>query len=162
MSNIPQIRLIFLLTKNDCADFDRDAVTHCLGIMPSMSTAPTVSKGRLNSVAEIRELEQELAGFTILPAQSPPYKMIKHACWSIDLPKIECWNLEEPLQKMEQLFSGKENKVLSVCKEYNLSADLLIRIFAESNCMPELTIPGGSVSFWASMGVSIGFDFYLD
>ncbi len=162
MSNIPQIRLIFLLTKNDCADFDRDAVTHFLGIMPSISTAPTVSKGRLNSVAEIHELEQELSGFTILPAQSPPYKMIKHACWSVDLDKMECWDLEEPLQKMEQLFSGKENKVLSVCKEYNLSADLLVRIFAETNCMPELTIPSGSVSFWASMGVSIGFDFYLN
>lgn len=162
MNNIPQIRLIFLLTKNDCADFDRDAVIHCLGIMLSTSSPPTVSKGRLNSVAEIHELEQELSGFTILPAQSPPYKMIKHACWSIDLPKTECWDLEEPLQKMEQIFSGKENKVLSVCKEYNLSADLIVRIFAESNSMPELTIPSSSVSFWASMGVSIGFDFYLN
>lgn len=162
MSNIPQIRLIFLLTKNDCADFDRDAVTHCLGIMPSTSTAPTVSKGKLNSFSEIHELEHELSGFTILPAQSPPYKMIKHACWSIELPKLECWDLEEPLQRMEQILSGKENKVLSVCKEYNLSADLLVRIFAESNCMPDLTIPSSSVSFWASMGVSIGFDFYLD
>lgn len=35
-------------------------------------------------------------------------------------------------------------------------------VFADSDNMPELTIPRKSVSFWASMGVSINFDFYLD
>ena len=162
MDNIPQIRLIFILTKNDSTDFDRDAVTQHLCIMPSKAAAPTLSKGRLSCDADICEIERELSGITILPASSPPYQMLKHAYWSVELPKIECWGLDKPLQQLEQILLGKESEVLHVCKEYNLSADLIVRVFAESNNMPELTIPSSSVSFWASIGVSIGFDFYLD
>ena len=162
MANHSQMKLIFILTKNDSTDFDRDAVTRRLCIMPSEATAPTLSKGRLNCDEDICENERELSGITILPASSPPYQMLKHAYWSVELPKIECWELEEPLQQLEQILLGKESEVLHVCKEYNLSADLIIRVFAESNNMPELTIPSSSVSFWASMGVSFDFDFYLD
>ena len=162
MANHSQMKLIFILTKNDSTDFDRDAVTQCLCIMPSETTAPTLSKGRLNCDEDICEIERELSGITILPAPSPPYQMIKHAYWSIETPQNECWELEESLQQMEQILLGKESEVLHVCKEYNLSADLIIRIFAESNNMPTLTIPNSSVSFWASMGVSLGFDFHLD
>ena len=162
MATHSQMKLIFILTKNDSTDFDRDAVTQCLCIMPSETTAPTLSKGRLNCDEDICEIERELSGITILPAPSPPYQMIKHAYWSIETPQNECWELEESLQQMEQILLGKESEVLHVCKEYNLSADLIIRIFAESNNMPTLTIPNSSVSFWASMGVSLGFDFHLD
>lgn len=162
MANHSQVKLIFILTKNDSTDFDRDAVTQRLCILPSEATAPTLSKGRLNCDADVCEIERELSGITILPAPSPPYQMLKHAYWSVESPKIECWGLEEPLQQLEQILLGKESEVLHVCKEYNLSADLIVRVFAESNNMPELTIPSSSISFWASMGVSIGFDFYLD
>ena len=47
-------------------------------------------------------------------------------------------------------------------KEYNLHADLSVRVFAASNDLPELVLPDGSVAFWASVGATIGFDFYLD
>lgn len=163
MDSIPQIRPIFILTKNDSADFDRDAVTQSLCIMPSKTSAPRLSKGELScDVADINEVEAELSGITILPAASPPYQMLLHAYWSVELPRIECWDLDEPLQQLEQILCGKESEVLHVCKDYNLSADLIVRVFAESNNMPALKIPSSSVSFWASMGVSIGFDFYLD
>lgn len=162
MENIPQIRLIFLLTKNDSTDFDRNSVSRRLCIIPSKESAPTLSKGRLSCDSDIREIERELSGITILPATSPPYQMLKHAYWSIELPKIECWGLDEPLQHLEQILSGKESEITNICKEYNLSADLIVRVFAESNNMPELTIPRSSVSFWASMGVAVGFDFYLN
>lgn len=49
-----------------------------------------------------------------------------------------------------------------LCKEYNLYADLTVRVFAASNDLPELVLPDGSVAFWASVGAAIGFDFYLD
>lgn len=162
MGNIPQIRLIFLLTKNDIVDFDRDAVTLRLGIMPSKTSAPTLSKGKIMCNPDIHAVEKSLTGITIIQASSPPYQMLKHACWGIDLPKIESWSLDEPLQQLEHILHGKEPEVLHVCKEYNLSAELIVRVFAESNNMPELTIPSSSVSFWASMGASIGFDFYLN
>lgn len=158
----PQIRPIFSLTKKDVEDFDRDAVTHRLAIVPTETSEPKLSKGTVTCGPNIQEISKEFIGLSILPAPAPPYQMIKHAHWSIKLPKIKCWDLEEPLQKVEQILYGTEIKVRSVCDEYNLRADLILRVFADSNNMPELTIPSSSVSFWASMGVSIGFDFYLD
>lgn len=47
-------------------------------------------------------------------------------------------------------------------KEYNLYADLTVRVFAASNDLPELVLPDGSVAFWASVGATVSFDFYLD
>ena len=158
----PKIRPIFLLTKKNADDFDRNYVTQLLHVIPTKSNAPTLSKGKIMCDSDIHTVEKELTGITIIRDSSPPYRLLKHACWGIELPKIESWSLDEPLQQLEQIFFGKESEVLHVCSEYNLSADLIVRVFAESNNMPELTIPSSSVSFWASMGVSIGFDFYLD
>lgn len=162
MENTPQIRLIFTLTKNDSNDFDRDDVTRRLGITPSKTSEPIVSKGKIFCESDIHEVECELPGITILPTEKLPYQMLLHAHWSVELPKIKCWELSEPLEQLEKLFMGKELDVLNVCKEYNLSADMIVRVFAESNNMPELRVDYSSLSFWASMGVSLNFDFYLD
>ena len=162
IENIPLLRPVFSLTKKDLDDFDREEVTHLLLITPTETSSPMLSKGKVVCGPNIQEISNELTGLTILPAVAPPYQMIKHAYWSIEMPKIESWCLEKPLKQLEHIFFGKESEVLHVCKKYNLSADLIVRVFAESNNMPELTIPSSSVSFWASMGVSIGFDFYFD
>lgn len=162
MNRIPKIRLVFLLTKNDSVDFDRAAVTRLLGITPTNESAPILSKGRLSFDGSISDAQKELSGLTIIPASAQPYRMLKHAYWSLELPKIDCWELAEPLHKLEQFLTGKESKVLNVCGKYNLSADLIVGVFAESNAMPELTMPCESVSFWASMSTTVRFDFYLD
>lgn len=49
-----------------------------------------------------------------------------------------------------------------LCKKSNLHADLSVRVFAASNDLPELVLPDGSVAFWASVGATVSFDFYLD
>lgn len=162
MVNTPQIRLIFVLTKNDSSDFDRDAVSRLLCISPSETSAPRLGKGRLYCDADLPENEKELSGVTLLPAAEPPYQMLLHAAWSFELPKQESWTLEEPLQQLEQLLTGKEAVLLQVCKDHDLSADLIVRVFAEANNMPDLTIPGSSLSFWASINAAVSFDFYLD
>lgn len=159
---IPQIRPIFSLTKKNVEDFNRNAVTRRLAIVPTKTCGPELSKGAVRCGPNIQEITHQFIGLTILPAPRPPYQMMKHAHWSIELPKIESWDLGEPLQTIELILHGKENEVCNICAEYNLRADLILRVFAESNNMPELTIPSSSVSFWSSMGVSIGFDFYLD
>lgn len=41
-------------------------------------------------------------------------------------------------------------------------ADLTVRVFAASNGLPELVLPDGSAAFWASVGATVSFDFYLD
>ena len=162
MENIPKIRLTFLLTKKDIADFDRESVTQRLHITPTDTAAPTLSKGKLISEANFCEIEKELPGITVLPATSPPYQMLKHAYWCVELPPIECWNLVEPLQQLEQLLTGKKSELLCMCKEYNLSASTVVCVYAETSNMPELIIPNKSLSFFSSIDSSIVFDFYLD
>ena len=162
MSIIPQIRLCFILTKNDSSDFDRWDVTRRLKITPSETSAPLLSKGKVFCDIDDSNDTDDLTGLTILKSSSPPYKMIKHAFWSVKFPKTECWELEYLLKNMEQLFCGKESDIRSVCEDYDLSADLIVRVFSESNAMPDLTISANSLAFWATMSASIGFDFYLD
>ena len=103
-----------------------------------------------------------LPGFTVLPAEAPPYPTLRHAYWSEELPKMDCRALDEPLQQLEQMLCGKEAEVRRLCEEYNLYADLTVRVFAASNDLPELVLPDGSVAFWASVGAAVSFDFYLD
>ena len=106
--------------------------------------------------------EQVLSGFTVLPAEAPPYPTLRHAYWSAELPKMDCQALDEPLQEFEKMLRGKEAEVRRLCEEYNLYADLSVRVFAASNDLPELVLPGSSVAFWASVGATVSFDFYLD
>ena len=164
MKQTPQIRLVFTLTKRDGTDFERDAVTRGLGISPTMSCPPTPGKGKVQHCGkEIREPdEQVLPGFTVLPAEALPYPTLRHAYWSAELPKMDCRALDEPLQQLEQMLCGKEAEVRRLCEEYNLYADLTVRVFAASNDLPELVLPDGSVAFWASVGAAVSFDFYLD
>ena len=89
-------------------------------------------------------------------------KMLKHAYWSVELPKVKSWELNKPLQKMEGIFGGKASNVRDLCDYYGLSASLIIRVFSEANGMPDLTLSNDALSFWASMNVDVKFDFYLD
>ena len=164
MKQTPQIRLVFTLTKRDGTDFERDAVTRGLGISPTRSCPPTPGKGKVQHCGkEIHEPdEQVLPGFTVLPAEAPPYPTLRHAYWSTELPKMDCRALDEPLQQFEKMLRGKEAEVRRLCEEYNLYADLTVRVFAASNDLPELVLPDGSVAFWASEGAAVSFDFYLD
>ena len=97
-----------------------------------------------------------------LAAEALPYPTLRHAYWSAELPKMDCRALDEPLQQLEQMLCGKEAEVRRLCEEYNLYADLTVRVFAASNDLPELVLPDGSVAFWASVGAAVSFDFYLD
>lgn len=60
------------------------------------------------------------------------------------------------------MLRGKEAEVRRLCEEYDLYADLSVRVFAASNDLPELVLPDSSVAFWASVGATVSFDFYLD
>ena len=47
-------------------------------------------------------------------------------------------------------------------KEYDLTAELILRVYAESNDLPVIAFPSESVSFWSKMGAGMQFDLYLD
>ena len=158
----PLIRSIFLLTKIDSSDFNRDDVTYRIGVQPTATSAPSLSKGKLCNPFDIQRITEELQGITILCAENPPYPMLKHAYWSIETPKIECWNLKDSLQQLACVLHGKELEISEICNTYRLYADLIIQVFASSDNMPQLFISNEELKFWTSTGAKIGFDFYLD
>ncbi len=59
------------------------------------------------------------------------------------------------------LREGKKEVAL-LCKEYDLTAELILRVYAESNDLPVIALPSESVSFWSKMGAGMQFDLYLD
>lgn len=158
----PEIRPVFFLTKKDSADFDRDAVSRRLELAPTKTCPPTVSPGKLLSEIDPAEFQREYSGLTVLPAAAPPYTIIKNAFWCLELPRMHSWDIAAPLHRLEELLKGREKEVALLCKEYDLTAELILRVYAESNDLPVVALPSESVSFWSKMGAGIQLDLYLD
>lgn len=70
---LPEIGSVFILTKKDSTDFDRDGVSRRLGLIPTKTCPPTVSPGKLLSEIDPAEFQREYFGLTVLPAAAPPY-----------------------------------------------------------------------------------------
>ena len=159
---LPEIGSVFILTKKDSTDFDRNVVSRRLGIIPTKTCPPTVSPGKLLSEIDPTEFQWEYSGLTVLPADAPPYTIIKNAFWSLELPRMHSWDVADPLHRLEELLKGREEEVTLLCKEYDLTAELILRVYAESNDLPVVALPSESVSFWSKMGAGIQLDLYLD
>lgn len=159
---LPEIGSVFILTKKDSTDFDRNVVSRRLGIIPTKTCPPTVSPGKLLSEIDPAEFQREYSGLTVLPAAAPPYTIIKNAFWCLELPRMHSWDVADPLHRLEELLKGREEEVTLLCKEYALTAELILRVYAESNDLPVVALPSESVSFWSKMGAGIQLDLYLD
>ena len=159
---LPEIGSVFILTKKDSTDFDRDAVSRRLELAPTKTCPPTVSPGKLLSEIDPAEFQREYFGLTVLPAAAPPYAIIKNAFWCLELPRMHSWDVAAPLHRLEELLKGREEEVTLLCKEYDLTAELILRVYAESNDLPVVALPSESVSFWSKMGAGIQLDLYLD
>ena len=159
---LPEIGSVFILTKKDSTDFDRNGVSRRLGIIPTKSCPPTVSPGKLLSEIDPAEFQREYFGLTVLPAAAPPYTIIKNAFWCLELPRMHSWDIAAPLHRLEELLKGTEKEVALLCKEYDLTAELILRVYAESNDLPVMALPSESVSVWSKMGAGMQFDLYLD
>ena len=159
---LPETGSVFILTKKDSTDFDRNVVSRRLGIIPTKTCPPTVSPGKLLSEIDPAEFQREYSGLTVLPAAAPPYTIIKNAFWCLELPRMHSWDVADPLHRLEELLKGREEEVTLLCKEYDLTAELILRVYAESNDLPVVALPSESVSFWSKMGAGIQLDLYLD
>ena len=159
---LPEIGSVFILTKKDSTDFDRNVVSRRLGIIPTKTCPPTVSPGKLLSEIDPAEFQREYSGLTVLPAAAPPYTIIKNAFWCLELPRMHSWDVAAPLHRLEELLKGRGKEVALLCKEYELTAELILRVYAESNDLPVMALSSESVSFWSKMGAGIQLDLYLD
>lgn len=75
---------------------------------------------------------------------------------------MHSWDVADPLHRLEELLKGRKKEVALLCKEYDLTAELILRVYAESNDLPVMALPSESVSFWSKMGAGMQFDLYLD
>lgn len=162
MERIPQISIILLLTKQDISDFDRNGVTQYLHIVPTETSEPKLGAGKVSYNSDMQEILSELKGVTMLPLSESTYQILKHAYWCLELKKIKSWKVEEALQKMEDIIKGKELQIKNVCQKYNLNSELIIRVYAELEEMPEISIVNSKIVYWAQLGVDVCFDFYMD
>lgn len=104
---LPEIGSVFILTKKDSTDFDRNVVSRRLGIIPTKTCPPTVSPGKLLSEIDPAEFQREYSGLTVLPAAAPPYTIIKNAFWCLELPRMHSWDVADPLHRLEELLKGR-------------------------------------------------------
>lgn len=156
MEIVPQIKVLFVLTKTDSNAFAWDVVSKRLGLTPAMAEGPRLSKGKMNNLST-----EDLKGITVLAAPEPPYSFVIHATWSFELPKVNSWDVAEAIQKMEHVLAGKEQEVQSICKEFDLVGELIVRVYAESGNTPVCTLSAESISFWNKIGAAVTFDFCL-
>ncbi len=155
-------RVIFSLIKTDTADFDRSDVSRRLSLTPSSTKGPEMSKGQLFSVPDSCDGNVIFPGLSFLPANNPPYQIVKHAFWRIELPKIESRSVDMPLHCMEEILCGKEAVITQLYKDYELFSMLTLRVYANTDNIPVLSIPSRSMVFWGSIATSIDIDLLLD
>lgn len=134
MENTPSINIIFSVERADYLDFDRNFVTETLGIEPSISRGYAALKN---------------GGFK--PAQ-----------WCFTLENITAWSIQEALDKLETVFSGKQTKVLNLQQNLGLESAVTIGIHCPSCDRPELYISSESMEFWGRMKTAVGIDLYID
>lgn len=160
MERIPEIKLEFFLEKLDAEEMEWQAVTDRLGIQPAKRTQPRMSKG--TTARPFTKAELETFRFSQAAAGEAGYHILLHAAWSVTLPKMKTWALEEPMAQMRKRFWGKGSDVRALCAEYRLAASLTVHIYADTNTMPEVELSESDMAFWSSMGATVNFDFALD
>ena len=160
MKKTPIIKVEFCLIKKNEFDFDRESVSRMLGIIPTSSCPPKISKGKV-CVDNSEETEKHLKGMTIIKSTQKPYKMIIHANWCVEF-SVECYSLETALDKLKKILHKKENLLVNLCREQDLFVDLIFRIYTSPDNIPELSLSEEDISYVNSMGASISFDLQLD
>ncbi len=142
MEKLPIVRASLVLTKLDHEDFDRDMVTQRLCIEPTRSAGPGPLGGKPRWGANRIDLssQPQVRGY-----------------WRVDLPDMECASYQEPVDKLQEIFSGRQDVLKRVCREYNLCAELRMRLRRGSFHQMRTYLRPASVAFWAGAGVSIGF-----
>ena len=160
MERVPEIKIEFSLEKLDAEEMNWQTVTDRLGILPTQSSQPRLTKG--TTARPWAKAEQEELNLTLVPAGTEGYRVLVHACWTVTLPKVETWALEAPMAQMRKRFFGKAAAVRALCEEYDLAALLTVHIYADANTMPEVELSEADMAFWSSMGAKVRFDFALD
>lgn len=159
MESIPLIKVVFLLTKKDEFDFDREKISQLLQIAPSRSSSPVLSKGTVRC-DDNHTSKDSIKGLTILKEGKQPYSLIINAFWSRDI-IIKSWSLEDAMGKLAEELFGKEKMIVNICNENNLFASVIFRIYVTDENLPEISLSKESIDYLYSLGACVDFDLQL-
>ena len=154
-------KIVFSLIKSDTSDFDREAVTRALNISPTENAAPRLSKGRACAKDTIGN-ENATPGLTFINTGEATSRIMIHASWSVELPPVASLSVDEPLNKLADMLSGKKDEINRLCNDYGLFSDITVTVYSGYDCLPEMCISNKNVSFCASVNASLNFDLILD
>ena len=153
----PRIGITLCLSKKDAFDFARDEVSRRLGIPATGSKPPRPGKGRI-----VCQRGERIEGFTVDYSGEPPYACLLHAEWSVTWPEVKAWDIGESLERAEAALSKKGSELSAICRDYDLTADLLVRIEGDRTSMPVVELRRDRMAFWSSLGVNIRIAFDPD
>ena len=159
MERKPLIKVEFTLTKKDGFDFDREKVAQLLCITPSRSSAPMLSKGTVRCNGD-KSTADSIKGLTIIKEGEQPYPLIINAFLSIDF-SIKTLSVEDAIDKMKEKLFGKEVLIVDICNKNNLFACVILRIYAQEQNLPEISLSKESIDYLSFMGACIDFDIQL-
>lgn len=154
------IKVEFYLIKKDTNDFDREEVSHILNIVPTYSSPPRMSKGKMRC-NDPREANGEYQCLTVIPSSKSPYEMVIHACWEFEI-LVQTNSLQFALEKLKSCLCEKEELIEIVCNKYNLVREVTFRIYSTKGTIPELFFSKENIEYLSRIGVSFSLDMQLE
>ena len=127
-----------------------------LQITPSRSSYPVLSKGTVRCDDNHTD-KDSINGLTIVKEGKQPYSLIINAFWSMEI-IISTWSIEDAMCKLIEKLFGKEKIIVDVCKENNLFASVIFRIYATDETLPELSFSKKSIDYLCSLEACVDFD----
>lgn len=131
---MPKIGVNFFISGVGYKDFDLDEVTAKLGIEPTRT-----------------QKQEVLRNGTVKPTY-----------WLFALPKVEALAIDDRMNEMRLILSGKKDIIKQLCESKGLRATFEVTITAASDELPEIYITSDFNAFAGELNADIGIAMYLD
>lgn len=148
------VKITLSLNKNDQYDFDRQYIGELLGVTPTDSKAPEISKGKIYC-GNSENISSDY-NITVIKCENPPYRFIKHAFWSYETDYNH--DFETCMEKIKNIVGDKAKTLNEICIKNNLSAQLEVKIYKRTKSNSYYSLKKEDVDFVASIGATIGFN----
>ncbi|BBH24420.1 hypothetical protein Back11_57650 [Paenibacillus baekrokdamisoli] len=86
----------------------------------------------------------------------------KETAWEIGSDYEESLDVDEQLNKVVNQLKGKEEKIIEICKRYNLCCMFMIVIIMNEGFTPTLSINKEMIKIANNIGAEILFDLYAN
>lgn len=134
---MPKIKVsLFLTTKNDNIDFEY--------ISKRLDIEPTYTRKKSD-----------------FPIQSIKLGFAKNG-WVIHTNRDYSFSVSDQVEKIQNMFIGKEHIVCELCKKYSLKVTLEIVIEMEEGNPPEIVLSPENIKFLSQINARLAFDIYIE